>query len=246
MTDITAILPLALLAAFLVGMSKGGLPAIGMLAVPMLAFYIDPLTAAALLLPIYLVSDAYGIWLYRSSHSARNLAILIPAGLLGVTIGYLAAPYMSVRVMNAIVGLIGLSFCLLRWFGKGRDRPAKPAAMAPGLFWGTLAGITSFVSHAGAPPYQVYVLPQKLPKLAFAGTTTITFAAINFAKLPPYLALGLFPQFQPGPIAILCLAAIAGAWSGSRLTKIVPDWLFFRIVEIALFVMSIQLLYRAI
>ena len=27
---------------------------------------------------------------------------------------------------------------------------------------GALTGFTSFVSHAGAPPYQVYVLPLKL------------------------------------------------------------------------------------
>lgn len=227
-------------------MSKGGLPAIGMLAVPMLAFFIDPLTAAALLLPIYLASDVYGVWLYRAEHSRRLLAILIPAGLLGVTIGYLLAPYLSVRLLNVILGLTGLSFCLLRWFRPDTNRPAKPAALVPGLFWGTLAGITSFVSHVGAPPYQIYVLPQKLPKLVFAGTTTMTFAAINFAKLPPYLALGLFPEFLPGPTAALIAAALIGAWSGARLTRIVPDWLFFRVVEIALFIMSIQLLVRAL
>ena len=227
-------------------MSKGGLPAVGMLAVPMLAFFIDPLTAAALLLPIYLASDAYGIWLYRAEHSRRNLAILIPAGLAGIVIGYLITPYLSVRILNAIVGLIGLSFCLSRWVRPNTDRPAKHAALPPGLFWGTLTGITSFVSHAGAPPYQVYVLPQKLPKLVFAGTTTITFAVINFAKLPPYLALGLFPEFQPGPTAALIAAALFGAWTGARLTRVVPDWLFFRVVEAALFVMSIQLLIRAV
>jgi len=57
--------------------------------------------------------------------------------------------------------------------------------LLPGLFWGTLSGFTSFISHAGAPPYQVYVLPQQLPKTVFAGTATLVFAAINLAKVLP-------------------------------------------------------------
>ena len=41
-------------------------------------------------------------------------------------------------------------------------------------------------SHAGAPPYQVYVLPLGLEKTVFAGTTTIFFAFVNAVKLVPY------------------------------------------------------------
>ena len=59
------------------------------------------------------------------------------------------------------------------------------AGFAAGILWGTLAGFTSFISHAGAPPFQIYVLPQRLPKLVFAGTSTILFATINAAKIVP-------------------------------------------------------------
>jgi uncharacterized membrane protein YfcA len=113
--DLPALLPIALLCAYIVGLSKGGLPAVGMLSVPILSFWINPLTAAALLLPIYLVSDVYGIWLYRQNFSARNLAILIPSGMLGVFIGYLTAPYLSLSVLNGAVGAIGIFYCLRQW-----------------------------------------------------------------------------------------------------------------------------------
>ena len=87
-------IPLALigLAAFMVGLSKGGLVSISSLAVPVLAIWMDPITAAALLLPIYLISDAVGVWLYRRDYSAWNLKLLIPAGLAGVVIGTLLEP----------------------------------------------------------------------------------------------------------------------------------------------------------
>ena len=46
--------------------------------------------------------------------------------------------------------------------------------VAPGLFWGTIAGFTSFVSHSGGPPYQVYTLPLGMKKAVYAGTVSYT------------------------------------------------------------------------
>ena len=69
------------LASLLVGMSKGGLPGVGMLAVPILSLMISPVLAAVLLLPIYILSDVVGVWLYRREYSAENLRVLIPAGI---------------------------------------------------------------------------------------------------------------------------------------------------------------------
>src|ERR1700752_723565 len=49
----------ALIAAVLVGASKGGLPVVGMLGVPVLALATSPVHAAGLLLPIFVVSDLF-------------------------------------------------------------------------------------------------------------------------------------------------------------------------------------------
>ncbi|MFT7508720.1 MAG: putative membrane protein YfcA [Sulfitobacter sp.] len=245
-TDLPGLLPVALLCAYLVGLSKGGLPVVGMLSVPILSFWINPLTAAALLLPIYLVSDVYGIWLYRKTFSARNLAILIPSGVFGVVIGYLTAPYLSLAVLDGAVGAIGVFYCLRQWvFSKPSSSPTE-ARIPAGVFWGTLSGLTSFVSHAGGPPFQVYVLPQKLPKLAFAGTATITFAVINLAKLPPYLALDQFPEMDWLLIFWLISVALFGAWSGAKLTRRLPETIFFTAIQIALFALSLHLIWRAL
>ncbi len=46
---------LAVLAALAVGMSKGGLTMIGTMSVPLMALTISPVTAAGILLPIYIV-----------------------------------------------------------------------------------------------------------------------------------------------------------------------------------------------
>ena len=197
MDEPLSLILLVALAAFLVGLSKGGLPAVATLGVPVLALVMSPVVAAALLLPIYIVTDWVGLWLYRRTYSARNLRILIPAGLLGVLIGWAIAARVSDGFVGLLVGVVGIAYCLNAWIRHRSAAEARPADVPRGVFWGTLAGFTSFVSHSGAPPFQMYVLPQKLEKLAFAGTATILFAIINLAKLVPYWELELLQHHRP-------------------------------------------------
>ena len=49
----------AIFAAITVGLGKGGLPVIASLAVPSLSLFMSPITAAGLLLPVYIVSDIF-------------------------------------------------------------------------------------------------------------------------------------------------------------------------------------------
>ena len=205
------------LAAFLVGVSKGGLPMVGVLGVPVMALVMPPVAAAALLLPVYIISDWVGLWAYRKHYDKRNMAILLPAMFAGVGIGWATAKITPEWMVTLLVGVTGLAFCVNAAVRRGNTRPRK-ADVPRGLFWGTISGFTSFVSHTGGPPYQMYVLPQKLDKMVFAGTGTIIFAIINVAKLVPYWALG---QFNAGNIELALMlspVAIGGAFLGYTLS----------------------------
>ena len=235
----------AALGSFLVGLSKGGLPSTGMLAVPILSLVISPIHATTLLLPVYIISDAVGVWLYRKNFSVWNVKILSLGGLIGVFFGWLMATIISEHVVTLLIGLIGLVFCLNSWLRKTNVLEPKQPKTAPGLFWGSLAGFTSFISHAGAPPFQVYVLPQKLSKADFAGTATLVFAAINLAKIIPYQDLRPY-QFSDMTDALQLIPfAIFGTYAGAVLTKKIPDKLFFLWVQIGLFLISLKLIWSA-
>ena len=232
------------LAAFLVGASKGGLPMVSVLGVPVMALVMPPVAAAAVLLPVYIVSDMVGLWAYRKQYDKRNMVILLPPMIFGVGVGWATASVTREWMVTLLVGVIGLFYCVTAVM-KRHDAPPQPADVPRGLFWGTIAGFTSFVSHTGGPPYQMYVLPQKLEKMVFAGTGTITFAIINAVKLVPYWALG---QFNPGNLelaAILSPVSIAGALLGYKVTALIPEKLFFRLVETALAVISVKLIFDA-
>ena len=237
---------LAACAALLVGLSKGGLPAVGMLAVPILSLVMSPVKAAVLLLPIYVISDAMGIWLYRRDFSVPNLRILVPAGVFGVFVGWATASVVSDTVITFLIGATGVAFCLNMWLRQQANTPAQAAHVGKGWFWGTLAGFTSFISHAGAPPFQVYLLPQKLPKAVFAGTATLFFAVINAAKILPYQNLRPYSPETLWSAAVLIPFALVGAVCGAYLTRRIADAWFFRIVQVSLFVVSVKLMFDAL
>ncbi|AZL58601.1 sulfite exporter TauE/SafE family protein [Tabrizicola piscis] len=233
----------AVLAAVLVGMGKGGVPVVAMLSVPIMALVMSPVMAAGLLLPVYVVSDIFGIYAYRHAFDRRVLAIVLPGSFLGIGVGWATASIVPEAAVTLLVGLIGLAFALTLLIRRPVAAERKRAEVAPGLFWGAVAGFTSFVSHAGAPPYQVYTLPLGMSKAVFAGTSTIAFAVINVVKLVPYYALGQVNMASLKVAAVMAVPAAIAVFVGLRLVKWMPERLFFRLVTWALLLISVKLVW---
>ena len=237
---------MAVFASVLVGLSKGGLPVVSLLAVPVLSLAVSPVMAAGVLLPVYVVSDMFGLYAYRRDYDLRVVVLVVSGALVGVCIGWATASFVSERAVTGLVGGIGLVFaCLL--LRRPQGTPArKRAEVAPGLFWSTIAGFTSFVSHAGAPPFQVFVLPLGLPKAVFAGTATISFAFVNAFKLIPYFALGQLNPANLRAAALLAVPAVLAVFAGVWLVRVLPEKLFFRLVTWALFAVSVKLIWDGV
>jgi uncharacterized protein len=224
-------------------MGKGGVPIVGMLAVPLLALVMNPVVAAGMLLPVYVVSDAFGLYAYRHAFDRRVLAILVPGAVVGVGVGWATATVVPEDAVTLLVGVIGLAFSLNLILRKTMLAEPKAPQVAPGLFWGAVTGFTSFVSHAGGPPYQVYTMPLGMTKAVFAGTSTIAFAIINAVKLVPYYALGQLNFGNLKMAAVLALPAVIAVFAGVRLVKRMPAQLFFRLVTWALLLISLKLIW---
>ena len=140
--------------------------------------------------------------------------------------------------IRLLVGLIGVSFVLNAWFG----RPKLVAPTLPrGMFWGAAAAFTSTLIQAGAPPFSVFVLPQRLPKMTFVGTMTIFFALTNAMKVVPYFALGQFSTATLSTSALLLPLAIATNFAGIWLVRVTPVEVFYRIAYWLVLVISLAL-----
>lgn len=225
----------AIPAMLITGISKGGFAGgLGIVAVPLMSLAVSPLQAAAIMLPVLVVMDGFGLWAYRGRYDAANLKILVPAGFVGIAAGTFAAGKLSDAAVELIIGTIAVSFALKYWIDGRRGRNSQPYQAATrdwrkGGFWGAIAGFTSFVSHAGGPPFQVYMLPQRLDKGVFVGTAVLFFAMVNAVKLVPYAWLGLFGGTTLATALILMPLAPLGMGLGVWLHNRIDETSFYRI-----------------
>lgn len=235
-----------ILGAVLTGMGKGGMPVVGALTVPLMSLAMPAPLAAGLMLPVYIVSDWFGLWAYRKEFNARVLMIAVVGMTFGVVIGYFTFARVPENWINGLIGVVGAAFALNMLLKRNIIGQPKPAAVVPGLIWTAVAGFTSFISHTGGPPYQVWALPLGMKKAVFAGTSTIAFAYVNMLKLPFYWQLGQINLGSLKVAAILAPFAILAVFGGVRLVKVLPEKLFFQLVVWALLAISVKLIWGAL
>jgi uncharacterized membrane protein YfcA len=206
------------LAVTLLGLGKGGFAGIGSIGTPLLALVAGPVEAAAIVLPILILQDAVGVWAFRKSWDGPILALMLPGAAIGIALAYWFAASLPEAGMEILLGLISILFAgRSLWLQRGGRVPAP--AHPPrwfGFLMGIASGVTSQIAHAGQPVFQIYVLPKRLARDVLVGTTAIFFAAVNWIKVPAYLALGQFTRahltasLMFAPLALL--STLAGVW----------------------------------
>lgn len=234
-------------AVVLMGLSKGGFSGLGLLSLPLMALVVSPVTAAAIMLPLLIAQDVVTVWSYRREFDRRNLVRLAPGALIGVLAGYLLAAKVSDAAVGLAVGLISMGFALRRMLDDGRKPAvATQARWGAGSFWGFVCGFTSMIAHAGGPPFQIYIMPQKLPPAVFVGTGAIFFAAMNLVKVVPYIALGQFSAQNLTASAALLPVAIAATFAGVWLVRRVPAERFYGIIYWLLLLVGLKLVFDGV
>lgn len=228
-------------AMVILGLSKGGFSSAGMLTVPIMALTISPVQAAGITLPILVLSDLIAVIAYWGVFDRRTIAIVMPGAIVGVLIGWLTAAWVTEPEVRLIVGVISIVFALNWWF-RHRTRPEpREQSVARGVFWSTVSGFTSFVSHAGAPPYQVYALPLRLEPRLFAGTSVLFFAVVNAFKTVPYFFLNQFDTENLTAAAVLLPISIPFTLLGVWLIKRVDAEPFYRILYVLFLIIGVYL-----
>ena len=233
----------AIPAVLLLGISKSGFGAgFGSLAVPLMALAVTVPQAAAILMPILFVMDIMGLAAYRGKWDAGLLRFLVPAGLAGTVIGTLSFRLLDARLVAGIVGVFTLVFLAQRLlFPPRADSPPPPRWL--GAVLTATSGFTSFVAHAGGPPVNAYVLPLRLPPVAFAATMIVFFFVINLSKWIPYGWLGLLDLRNMATSVALLPFAPVGVIVGVKLAHRIRPELFYRLVYLGMLLTGLKLVW---
>ena len=231
-------------AVVLTGISKSGLGGgLGQMSVPLMAMFISPMAAAAIMLPILCFIDLFNLWGYRRDWNRGDVALLLPGAIIGIGIGTMTYSYVDENAVRLLLGVVTIIFAITFFIQSSVDRDGYRPGKLVGVLCGTVSGFTSFIAHAGGAPLKFFLIPQKLPKKVFVGTHVFFFFAVNQIKIWPYLWLGQFSTENLTTSLVLAPAVPVGVLLGWWLLRVIPLSQFYRIIYILLFVAGAKLIW---
>lgn len=231
-------------AVIITGISKSGLGGgLGQLSVPMMAMFISPVAAAAIMLPILCLMDIANLWGYRNDWNKGDVALMLPGAVIGIGVGALTYNYVDDNAVRILLGVVTIIFAVSLLLQDSANSEGRKPSKLTGVICGTISGFTSFVAHAGGTPVKFFLLPQKLSKKVFVGTHVFFFFVVNQIKIWPYFWLGQFSTENLSTSLVLVPAVPIGVVIGWWLIRVVPMAQFYRIIYILLFVAGGKLIW---
>jgi len=238
----------AVLAVVISGLAKGGFAGLGGLAMPIMVLANPPVESAAVILPILILQDVVSVWSFRRDWDAGILRVMVPGMAMGVGLGYLFSRSVSEKSVLLAVGVVSLAFGLQRLWAERGGRTTLPSDSPGwvGMLFGIFSGFGSHVAHAGAPPFQMWVLPKKLERNVLVGTTAIAFAVMNWIKVPGYAALGQFSRANLLHSAWLAPVALCSTWAGVHVVRRIDAARFYRLIYWLMIMVGTKLVWDGI
>jgi uncharacterized membrane protein YfcA len=231
------------LIAFMRGAFGGGFAIVG---IPLMSVVMDPLTAGALLAPLFVAMDVVAFRYWKPcTWSKPDLMVLVPSLVVGIGLGVLALSVLDARAVAIAVALITLTFAGL-WFRRGGKVTVRPRSVPKAMAAGVGAGVTTMMAHSGGPPLAMYLLPLGMTKELYAGTTSLFFTVANGTKAIPWLLLVDLNTAAWRLMAISLLAVPAGIWAGWRLHQRLDQLQLYRACYGLLVVTALKLLWDGV
>ncbi|MGJ8616020.1 MAG: sulfite exporter TauE/SafE family protein [Sulfitobacter sp.] len=233
-------------AVLFAGISKGGFGSGAAFAsASILALVIEPGLALGVMLPLLMLIDASALKPYWRKWSTVDVKLLVIGGLPGVALGAALYQIASPDLFRLLIGGVSVGFVVWQLgLASGVIRLARTRLPDwAGVLIGSIAGFTTFVSHAGGPPAAVFLLSRGLSKTQYQATTVLLFWILNIAKFFPYAALGMFTAQTLLANLVLAPFAILGTWLGVRAHHLVPERAFFALTYVLLLLTGTKLIW---
>lgn len=222
------------IAAFVVGIAKTGLPGITVAAIPLIAVVVEGRLIPGATLPLLLVADVFAIAWYRQ-HARwdvlRGLATWLGLGFL-FGIAFFISVGSATRLLERSIGIILFVIVVLQLWKTFRYVEPKSSRLGVAGY-GTAGGFTTFVANAAGPVINTHLASLRLPKAELLGTAAWLYLVLNLAKIPFYLALGVFTDgglfFTRESLAwnaVLVPAVIGGVYLGRFIYHRIPQRAF--------------------
>jgi len=171
----------------------------------------------------------------------------------GIVLGCLLLGQIEDRTVKLFVGGLAVGFVMLE--GVRMVVARRVEAAAPGRAWrpywltaapfGLAGGISTMLAHAAGAITTIYLLPQRLDKRAFVGTSARFYFVFNTLKVPFFVHPRLGIINEESLVKSLWLVPLAplGVWMGSALNRRISPAAFNRVIYVLLAISGGYLLY---
>lgn len=246
---------------FAIGLTKSGFGSgLGLLVVPVITLAMSripgfgPDAGLGLMLPLLIVGDVLAVTQNRRQFDRRAIRMLIPGTIVGVIIGGMVLWWFHQKPPQLLAALIKIEIgceCLLLvglhyWRQIRGVQTHTLKEPLRGTVTGGFAAISSTLAHAAGPIIAMYLLPLRMERRAFVGTSALYFFILNSAKLPAYFASSMFEKTDLRLIAMFLPCVLLGALCGAFLIRRMNDRLFAQIVYAATVVTGVYILVDGI
>lgn len=211
------------------GFSKTAVGGAATVAVVLFAVALPARASTGVLLLVLVCGDLIATWTYRRDVDWRLIGRLLPPVVLGLFCGAFVLGRVDDGVMRRAIGVVLLVLAALGALTRARPpAPSRHASLAPAV--GAVAGMTTMLANAGGPVMSLYLLTSRVSMTRFLGTFSWFFFAVNLAKLPFSVAVGVLTPEAAALAATLLPGLLVGAWCGRALvTRLDQAW-FERLV----------------
>ena len=232
--------------ATMMGVTKTGIPGLGILAVPLLAIVFENTKeSTGLLLGILILADIFAIIYHRRNARWQHIFRLLPAAVCGIVAGYFGLKVVNNEQLKPIIGIIVLLMLGINyWRTHGTDENDTIPTPRWLAFWlGFIAGVTTMMANAAGPVMIIYLLAMRLPKIEFVGTSAWFFFLVNWIKVPFSANLGLM-NAETVKVNLMMLPFIfVGAMLGIFFLKRIPQKAFTTVVQLLAAAAAVKLLF---
>lgn len=220
---------LGILGALLIGLSKTGIPGIGIFSVALFALIIPARQSSGFVLPLLIAADVVAVTAYRKHAQWNHLWGLYPWAIAGILIGYVTLGRIDNTQASRLIGGIVLGMVAVHFWRKrnpAAEEDAIPHTLPFVAVMGILGGFTTMIANAAGPIMILYLLAMRLPKYEFIGTGAWYFFLLNCFKVPFSMDLGLINAESLGLNLPLAAFAVGGALFGRKLLPHINERLF--------------------
>lgn len=235
------------LCAVMVGISKTGIPGVGILIVPLMALVLPARKSTGILLGILILADLFAIVYHRRNAKWGHVLRLLPAAFTGIVAGYFGLRVVDDQQLKPIIGgivlvMLGISYWRTR--AKGENAPI-PTQWWFAIALGFMAGVTTMMANAAGPVMIIYLLAMRLPKIEFVGTSAWFFFVVNWLKVPFSANLNLMTVDSVKLDLMMLPCILIGAVVGIFFLKRIPQKVFNAVVQVLAVAAAIKLLSEA-